>query len=81
MDVPYFDDVASDAHSPVSEWGNGEDTGPHTPDGQNLSEFYNNGITTPRTEVDAAPAFGDQNKPPPESSFFSISQESPPPAG
>ncbi|XP_042340036.1 vegetative cell wall protein gp1-like [Plectropomus leopardus] len=48
-DVPEFDDVASDAHSPelpVSEW-NGEYTGPDTPDGQNLQEFYGNGIKPP----------------------------------
>ncbi|XP_070688259.1 FYN-binding protein 1 [Pempheris klunzingeri] len=79
-DVPEFDDVASDAHSPVSEWGNGEYTHPDSPDGQNPPEFYSNGITTPGPEVLAAPALVDQDNPLPESSL-PVSQESPPPAG
>ncbi len=82
VDVPEFDDVASDAHSPelpVSEWGNGEYTGLNTPDGQNLPEIYSNGIITPGAEVHAAPAFGDQDNPLPESSF-PVSQESLPQA-
>lgn len=78
MDVPEIEDVGSDAHSPelqVSDWGSGEYAGPDTPDGQNVPEFYSNGIITP-----AAPAFGDQNTPLPDSSL-PISQESPPQAG
>ncbi|KAK9518981.1 hypothetical protein VZT92_021744 [Zoarces viviparus] len=76
-DVPEFDDVASE-----SEWGNGEHTGPDTPDGQNLPEIYDNRepMTLPRAMVHAAPAFGDQDSQEPESSF-QISQESPSPAG
>ncbi|XP_035504418.2 arginine-glutamic acid dipeptide repeats protein isoform X1 [Scophthalmus maximus] len=62
-DVPEFDDVPSAAHSPelpVSEWGNGEYTGPHTVDGHNLPEFSSNGITAPGAEVHAVPALGDE---------------------
>lgn len=64
MDVPEFDDVGSDAHSPelpVSDWGSGENTGPDTPDGQNVADIYSNRIITPAPEAHAAPAFGDQN--------------------
>ncbi|XP_070765266.1 PML-RARA-regulated adapter molecule 1 [Enoplosus armatus] len=71
VDVLEFDDVVSDANSPelpVSDWGNEEYTGPDS-DGQNLPEFYSNGITTPGAEVHAAPVFGDQDNPLPESSF------------
>lgn len=78
-DTTEFDDVASDAYSPelqASEWGNEENT---SPDAKNLPEFYSNGITTP-AEVDAAPAFGDQDNPLLESSI-PTAQESPPPAG
>lgn len=84
-DIPEFDDVASDAHSPelqVSEWGNEDYTGPNTPDGQNLPEFHSNGITAPGAEVHTAHVIGDeyQDNPQPESSF-PLSQESPPMAG
>ncbi|XP_018525719.1 FYN-binding protein 1 isoform X2 [Lates calcarifer] len=84
-DIPEFDDVASDAHSPelqVSEWGNEDYTGPNTPDGQNLPEFHSNGITAPGAEVHMAHVIGDeyQDNPQPESSF-PLSQESPPMAG
>ncbi|XP_044054216.1 arginine-glutamic acid dipeptide repeats protein isoform X2 [Siniperca chuatsi] len=82
-DVPEFDDVASDAHSPElpgSEWGNEVYPGLDTSDGQNLPDLYSNGITTPGAEVHAAPVFGDQDNQQLESSF-SISQESPPQAG
>ncbi|XP_040895595.1 arginine-glutamic acid dipeptide repeats protein isoform X2 [Toxotes jaculatrix] len=76
-DVPEFDDVASNAHSPelpVLEWGDGEY--PDTPDGQNLSEFYDNEITVPGA------ALGDEyhDNPLPESSF-PVTQESPPMTG
>uniref|UniRef100_UPI0037E95F5B FYN-binding protein 1 isoform X2 n=1 Tax=Semicossyphus pulcher TaxID=241346 RepID=UPI0037E95F5B len=80
MDVPEFDDVTSDAHSPelqVSEWGNGDYTGPDSPDGQNFPELYSNGITTPGPEVHAAPVSGETL---PESTL-PVTQESPPPAG
>ncbi|XP_068569072.1 FYN-binding protein 1-like [Cebidichthys violaceus] len=70
------DDLASEAYS-HSEWGSGEHTGPDTPDGQNLPEFYSNGMTPPGAEVYAAP---DRDNREPESSF-QISPESPPPAG
>lgn len=78
MDVP---ELEANAHSPelqVSDWGSGEHIGPDTPDGQNVPEFYSNGMITPAAEVDAAPAFTDQNTPPLDSS---ISLESPPKAG
>lgn len=80
-DVPEFDDVPSDAHSPelpVSDLGNGDYTGPDTPDGQNLPEFYSNGITTPGGEVHTSPVFGDTDVPLPESSSSPISKDSPP---
>ncbi|XP_030290022.1 histone-lysine N-methyltransferase 2D isoform X3 [Sparus aurata] len=76
-DIPEFDDVTSDTHSPdlpVSCWGNGEHTGPDTPDGQDLSDYYSNGIVTPGAEVPAA-----QDTPQPEASL-SMSQESLPQA-
>ncbi|XP_031167701.1 FYN-binding protein 1 isoform X2 [Sander lucioperca] len=81
-DVPEFDDVTSDAYSPeprLSDWGN---TGPDTPDEQNLPEFDSNGLTPPGAEAHAAPVSGDeyQDNPLPESSF-PLSQESPPLAG
>lgn len=81
MDVPELEDVGSEAHSPelqVSDWGSGEHIGPDTPDGQNVPELYSNGMITPATEVNAAPAFTHQNTPPLDSS---IAQESPPKAG
>lgn len=81
MDVPEFDDVASDAQSPdlrVSEWGNGEYTGPDSPDGQKLPEFYGNGINTPGAEVHAAPAFEYPDNRLPDSSSTPISQGPPP---
>ncbi|XP_035031805.1 arginine-glutamic acid dipeptide repeats protein isoform X3 [Hippoglossus stenolepis] len=62
-DIPEFDDVSSVGHSPelpVSGWENGEYTGPDTLDGQNLPDYYSNGITAPAAEVDAAPALGDE---------------------
>ncbi|XP_069006696.1 FYN-binding protein 1 isoform X1 [Embiotoca jacksoni] len=73
-DVPEFEDVVSDAHSPVlpaSEWGTEEDTGPEVPDRQNLTEFYSNRITVPGTEIRAQPVFGDEYRddPPPKSSL------------
>lgn len=83
-DVPEFDDVASDAHSPelpVSQW-NGEYSGPDSPDGQNLPEFYGNGITPPGVEVPASPVFGGENQHHSLPEFsLPISQESPPQAG
>ncbi|XP_071343069.1 FYN-binding protein 1 isoform X2 [Trachinotus anak] len=80
-DVPEFDDVASDSHSPelpVSEWGNGDYSGPDTLDEQNLAGYYSNGITAPGAEVHTAPALGGeyQDYPPPESSL-PVAQESP----
>ncbi len=81
-DFPEFDHEASDAYSPeLSDWRNSgglEYTGPDTPDGQNLPEFYSNGIITPA--ADAAPVFEDHDTPQPESSL-PISQETPPQAG
>ncbi|XP_032380752.1 FYN-binding protein 1 [Etheostoma spectabile] len=79
--VQEFDDV-DDAYSPElqgSYWGN---TGPDTPDGRNLPEFYGNGLTPTGAEVHAAPAYGDeyQDNPQPESSL-PLSQESPSQAG
>lgn len=74
-DIPEFDDVTSDAHSPdlpVSYWGSGDYIGAHTPDGQNLTEFYSNGITTPGAEDHTV--YRDQDNPQPETSF---PQESP----
>ncbi|XP_034439701.1 FYN-binding protein 1 isoform X2 [Hippoglossus hippoglossus] len=62
-DIPEFDNVSSVGHSPelpVSGWENGEYTGPDTLDGQNLPDYYSNGITAPAAEVDAAPALGDE---------------------
>ena len=76
-DVPEFDDVTSDAHSPdlpASCWGNEENTGPDTPDGQDLPDYYSNDIVTPGAEVPAG-----QDTPQPEASM-SISQESLPQA-
>ncbi|CAK6956042.1 titin [Scomber scombrus] len=58
-DVPEFDDVASDAHSPelpVSEWGNGEYLDPDTPDEQNLPELYTNGLIAAGVGNEEAPA-------------------------
>lgn len=83
-DVPEFEDVVSEAHSPVSEWGNGEYTGPETPDGQNLPDFYSNGIPSPAAEVHAAPVFEEQHHPEPEpepESSVPVAQETPLPAG
>lgn len=80
-DFQEFDDVAADAHSPelpVSEWENGEYTGPDIPDGQNLPEFYSNGIATPAADV--ALTSGHQDAPQPESSL-TVYQDSPPQAG
>ncbi|XP_069378459.1 FYN-binding protein 1 isoform X2 [Paralichthys olivaceus] len=62
-DVPEFDNMASVGHSPelpMSEWGNGEYTGPDTLEAQNLPDYYSNGTTAPAAEVHAAPAFGDE---------------------
>ncbi|XP_051232880.1 FYN-binding protein 1 isoform X1 [Dicentrarchus labrax] len=76
-DLPEFDDVASDAHSSslqTSDWGNGEYTGPDSPDVQNMPEFYSNGITTPGAEVHAAL---DRDTPQPESSFLTSQESSP----
>ncbi|XP_036970800.1 FYN-binding protein 1 isoform X2 [Acanthopagrus latus] len=76
-DVPEFDDVTSDTHSPdlpASCWGNEENTGPDTPDGQDLPDYYSNEIVTPGAEVPAG-----QDTPQPEASM-SISQESLPQA-
>ncbi|XP_041791461.1 FYN-binding protein 1 isoform X2 [Chelmon rostratus] len=75
--VPEFDNVSSDTPElPVSEWGNEEYTGPDTPDGQNLPDFYSNGMNIPGADG----AFGDQEPVLPESSF-PISQEYPAQAG
>ncbi|XP_028259325.1 proteoglycan 4 isoform X2 [Parambassis ranga] len=81
-DVPEFDDVTSEAHSPdltASDWGNEEHTGPDVTDGQTLPEVYSNGITTPEAEVHTEPTIGDeyQDNPLPESSL-STSQDSTP---
>ncbi|TMS19903.1 hypothetical protein E3U43_006396 [Larimichthys crocea] len=74
-DIPEFDDVTSDAHSPdlpVSDWGSGDYIGTDTPDGQ-ISDFYSNGLISPGAEDRT-----DQDNPQPESSF-SFPQESPAP--
>ncbi|XP_042271466.1 titin [Thunnus maccoyii] len=71
-DVPEFDDVASDEHSPelpVSEWGNGEYTNPDTPDGQNLSDIYSNGIIAAGAGVQGVPVLGDEYQDNPQSSL------------
>lgn len=50
-EVPEVDLVAPDAHSPelpVSESENGENTGPHSPVSQNLTELYINGVVVPQ---------------------------------
>ncbi|KAG8003423.1 FYN-binding protein 1 [Nibea albiflora] len=76
-DIPEFDDVTSDAHSPdlpVSDWGSGDYIGPHSPNGQNLSDFYSNGIISPGAEDHTV--YGDQDNPQPS---FSFPQESPAP--
>lgn len=81
MDVPEFEDVGSDAHSPeipTSERGSGDYTGPDSPDGQNVVEYYSNGINTPSAEVHPAAAFGDQNSPYSESTLPVEKQETPP---
>lgn len=81
MDGPEFEDVGSEAHSPelqVSDWGSGEHIGPDTPDGQNVPEFYSNGMITPAAEVNAAPVLTDQNTPLLDSS---VSQDSSQQAG
>lgn len=52
-DVPEFDDVPSDAHSPelpASEWVNGEHADLDTPDAQNIPDLYSNGISAPGAE-------------------------------
>ncbi|XP_029988309.1 fibrous sheath CABYR-binding protein isoform X2 [Sphaeramia orbicularis] len=72
-DVPEFDDMTSDAHSPelpVSEWGNGEYASSDTVDGQNLPELHSNGTTLPVEEVQAAPVFDEeyQDNPLPDTS-------------
>ncbi|XP_074523763.1 uncharacterized protein LOC141788681 [Halichoeres trimaculatus] len=80
-DVPEFDDVTSDAHSPelqVSEWGNEDHTGPDFPDGQNPLELYSTRIPSPGAEVHAAPTYGDNPLP---VTTIPVPQESPPPAG
>ncbi|XP_053286216.1 FYN-binding protein 1 [Pleuronectes platessa] len=62
-DIPEFDDVSKVGQSPelpVSEWENGGYTGPDNLDGQNLPDYYSNGITAPAAEVHAAPALGDE---------------------
>lgn len=81
--MPEFDDVASDGHSPelqVSEWGNGQYIHPDTPDRQNLSEFYSNGITAPGAEVQGASVSGHEYQDNPQSNladyFFPIAQDS-----
>ncbi|KAM7410317.1 hypothetical protein PAMA_001657 [Pampus argenteus] len=82
-DIPEFDDLASDAHSPellVSEWGNEEFTDLDTPDGQNLPDLYCNRITAPAAEVQGSPASGDEYQENPQSnqpdSSFTIAQDS-----
>lgn len=83
VDVPEFEDVGLDAHSPeipASEWGSGNYTGPDSPDGQNVVEYYSNGINTPSAEVHPAAVFGDQNSPYSESSL-PVLQETPPADG
>ncbi|KAM9849123.1 uncharacterized protein ACBR49_008393 isoform 2-T2 [Aulostomus maculatus] len=60
-DVPEFDDVTSDAHSPqlqASEWGNGDYSGPATPDGKNLPDFHSNGVTVPGAEAQGEVVLG-----------------------
>lgn len=57
-----FDDVTSDAccsELPTSEWGSEEYRGPDTPDSQNLTEFYSNGITDLGIEIHSEPAYED----------------------
>lgn len=83
MDVPEFEDVGSDAHSPempASEWGSEDYAGPDSPDGQNIVEYYSNGINTPSAEVNPAAVFGDQNSPYSESTL-PVPQETPPADG
>ncbi|KAM7011997.1 uncharacterized protein LKV04_022461 [Tautogolabrus adspersus] len=80
-DIPEFDDVTSDAHSPellVSEWGNGDYTGPDSPDGQTPPQLYSNGVTFPGAEGRAAPTYGDNPLP---AVIFPEPPESTPPAG
>ncbi|KAM7388539.1 hypothetical protein PAMP_024706 [Pampus punctatissimus] len=81
-DIPEFDDLASDAHSPellVSEWGNEEFTDLDTPDGQNLPDLYCNRITAPEAEVQGSPVSGDEYQENPQSSLpdssFTIAQD------
>ncbi|KAJ4943288.1 hypothetical protein JOQ06_005792 [Pogonophryne albipinna] len=80
-DIPEFDDVTSDAYPPelqVPEWGDGEHTGPATPDQQNLPEFYSNGATPPEAEVHASPTFVDDHPDNRLSGFsFPVLQEAP----
>ncbi|XP_065812101.1 FYN-binding protein 1 isoform X2 [Labrus bergylta] len=80
-DIPKFNDVTSDAHFPelpVSEWGNGDYTGPNSPDGQSTPELYTNRITFPGVDDHAALAYGDNPLP---ESIFPVPPESPPHAG
>ncbi|XP_034085684.1 FYN-binding protein 1 isoform X2 [Gymnodraco acuticeps] len=80
-DIPEFDDVTSDAYPPelqVPEWGDGDYTGPETPDQQNLPEFYSNGATPPEAEVHASPTFVDDHPDDRLSGFsFPVLQEAP----
>ncbi|XP_060887787.1 FYN-binding protein 1 isoform X2 [Labrus mixtus] len=80
-DILEFNDVTSDAHSPelpVSEWGNGDYTGPNSPDGQTTPDLYSNRITFPGVEDRAALAYGDNPLP---ESIFPVPPESTPHAG
>ncbi|KAI4829248.1 hypothetical protein KUCAC02_023304, partial [Chaenocephalus aceratus] len=80
-DIPEFDDVTSDAYPPelqVPEWGDGDYTGPETPDQQNLPEFDSNGATPPEAEVHASPTFVDDHPDNRLSVFsFPVLQEAP----
>ncbi|KAM4548575.1 uncharacterized protein PAE49_016771 isoform 2-T2 [Odontesthes bonariensis] len=82
INVAEFGDVASDAYVPelpASEWENEEYTAPDVPDGQDLPEFYRNGINDQGREIHSSPAYEDEYQDTllPESSL-PISQDSPP---
>lgn len=73
--------MTSDAYPPelqVPEWGDGDYTGPETPDQQNLPEFDSNGATPPEAEVHASPTFVDDHPDNRLSVFsFPVLQEAP----
>ncbi|KAM6921170.1 uncharacterized protein FYW49_006958 [Xenentodon cancila] len=77
-DVSELDDMGSDAYCselPVSEWESEEYGGPHTPDGENVTDFFSNSMTNPGAEIHSEPPYENEYQDEPSSSVY---QDAPP---